>query len=153
EAHARRLWAHVARVTNSAATADDVVQEAFMRVFNAKALDAADAEHRRHYLYKVATNLARRERRYGEHTQMLLGSELSPAEDVDSRLAVGDALDHLTDNERRTLWLSYVEGWSHREIAAMLGYREGSVRQVAVRARRRFLEAFGPRNRQGGEQS
>jgi len=153
DAHARRLWAYIARVSRSAATADDVVQEAFMRVYNAKALEAADPEHRRQYLYKVATNLARRERRQHEHTQALLGSELSPAEDVSGRLAVGDALDHLSDNERRTLWLSHVEGWSHREIAAMLGYREGSIRQVAVRARRRFLEVFGPRNRKAGERS
>src|SRR5438093_10564188 len=92
-AHARRLWAYIARVTGSAATADDVVQEAFMRIHHAKALDAADAEHRKHYLYKVATNLARRERRHDEQTEVLRGSELVSAENLDGRLAVARALE------------------------------------------------------------
>ena len=36
------------------------------------------------------------------------------------------------------LWLAYVEGASHREIASSLGMAEGSVRVVLYRARKRL---------------
>ena len=38
ETHARDLWTYAYRVTNNAADADDVVQEAFLRLFKAERL-------------------------------------------------------------------------------------------------------------------
>jgi RNA polymerase sigma-70 factor (ECF subfamily) len=143
DAHARRLWAYVVRATGNAAAADDIVQEAFMRVFDAQRLDRADAEHRRAYLYKVATNLIRRRHRRAPETDLSDAPTASMTAAPEAKLAVERALNTLSEAERQTLWLSYVEGWSHREIARMLGYREGSLRQVAVRAKRRFAAALG----------
>jgi RNA polymerase sigma-70 factor (ECF subfamily) len=144
EAHGRRLWAYVVRATRDPTTADDIVQDTFMRVFSAKSMDRADSEHRRHYLYRVATNLIRRRYRRPVETTLGESSSQSTAISPDDELAVRQALNALSDVERQTLWLGYVEGWSWREVARMLGYREGSVRQLAVRAKRRFREAFGP---------
>jgi RNA polymerase sigma-70 factor (ECF subfamily) len=149
EAHARRLWAYVARATRDAAVADDIVQDAFVTVFGAKSMETADSEHRRHYLYKVATNLIRRRYRRPVETHLGESSSASGAISLDEKLAVEQALNALSDVERQALWLGYVEGWSWREVARMLGYREGSVRQLAVRAKRRFRDAFGL-NRAGG---
>lgn len=143
EAHGRRLWAYVVRATRDAAAADDIVQDTFVRVFSAKSMDTADSEHRRHYLYKVATNLIRRRYRRSVETTLGDSSRTSAAISPDEKLAIEQALNALSDVERQTLWLGYVEGWSWREVARMLGYREGSVRQLAVRAKRRFREAFG----------
>jgi RNA polymerase sigma-70 factor (ECF subfamily) len=149
DAHARRLWAYVMWATKNAAVADDIVQETFVRVLNAKTMAEADPDHRRHYLFKVATNLIKR--RYGRAVELApphSGSYIA-ATPSDERLAVEQALDTLSTTERQTLWLAYAEGWSWREVAEMLGYREGSVRQVAVRAKRRFREAFGMSSKQG----
>jgi RNA polymerase sigma-70 factor, ECF subfamily len=44
----------------------------------------------------------------------------------------------LTPQQRQMMWLAYVEGADHREIAAALGLREGSVRVLLHRARRRL---------------
>ena len=66
----------------------------------------------------------------------------SAAPGVERTLAIEQALEALSVVERQTLWLAYVEGWSWREVAQILGYREGSIRQVAVRARQRFRERF-----------
>jgi len=139
--HARRLWAYVARMTRSRAAADDIVQEAFVRVFEAAALEGATDDHRRRYLYKVATNLVRRRGRT-EGPEEDWSEPTSVEFDADERLAVQQALQALPVVEREALWLAYVERWSSREVAAMLGYREGSIRQVITRARRRFAEIF-----------
>jgi RNA polymerase sigma-70 factor (ECF subfamily) len=149
EAHARRLWAYVVRATRDTAAADDIVQDTFARVFSTKSMEMADSEHRRHYLYKVATNLIRRRYRRPVETHLGESSTTAGAMSLDEKLAVEQALNALSDVERQTLWLGYVEGWSWREVALVLGYREGSVRQLAVRAKRRFREAFGL-NRVGG---
>jgi len=143
DAHARTLWAYVVRATRSSAAADDIVQETFARVWTAKGFDRAETEHRRRYLYIVATNLMKREyKRRGNEAPW--DESMSPpvTESPDDALAVERALGVLSQVERQTLWLVYVEQHSHREIAQMLGYREGSLRQVAVRAKRRFLEAW-----------
>jgi DNA-directed RNA polymerase specialized sigma24 family protein len=60
EEHARRLWAYVAKLSGCQSTADDIVQEAFLRMITANLPTNMSQEHRKHYLYKIATNLARR---------------------------------------------------------------------------------------------
>jgi len=44
----------------------------------------------------------------------------------------------LKPQQRQMLWLSYVEGADHREIAAATGVREGSVRVLLHRARKKL---------------
>jgi RNA polymerase sigma-70 factor (ECF subfamily) len=44
----------------------------------------------------------------------------------------------LKPQQRQMLWLSYVEGSDHREIATALGVREGSVRVLLHRARKKL---------------
>jgi RNA polymerase sigma-70 factor (ECF subfamily) len=128
EAHARRLWAYVMRATRDAAAADDIVQETFTRIFTAVAMTSADPEHRRRSLYRVATNLLHR--RYRSRADLVMEPRAE------------QALEALSVVERQTLWLAYAEGWSWREVAQILGYREGSIRHVAVRARHRFRQRF-----------
>ncbi len=142
-AHARSLWAYVVRATGDRTAADDIVQETFTRVLTARGLDRADQEHRRRYLYVVATNVMRGEHKRRSHEapwEESMSPGVTPSRD--DEWAVERTLRTLSPVERQTLWLAYVEQYSHREIARMLGYREGSLRQVAVRAKRRFLEAW-----------
>jgi RNA polymerase sigma-70 factor (ECF subfamily) len=128
-------------MTRSPTASDDIVQEAFLRVYQAAALADATDDHRRRYLYTVATNLVRRRGRMDvqdDDPQELSGGGI----DVDEQLAVRQALHALPLVEQQALWLTYVERWSSRELAAMLGYRDASMRQVITRARRRFAEVF-----------
>jgi RNA polymerase sigma factor (sigma-70 family) len=105
-------------------------------------MNRADADHQRRYLYTIATNLIKRDYRQREGPLPDDSLHAAISESPDEKLAVERALGELPEVERQTLWLAHVEQWSHREIARMLGYREGSLRQVAVRAKRRFMEAF-----------
>jgi RNA polymerase sigma-70 factor (ECF subfamily) len=142
DAYARPLWAYAFRATGNAAAADDIVQEAFLRAFEAKRLDKADPEHRRRYLYTIAANLIRRRHRRPAETELAEEVDVSALPGAEERMAVTQALERLSSAERQTLWLAHVEEWPLREVAAILGYREGSLRQVAARAKRRFLRAF-----------
>ena len=54
--HARAVWTYVYRVTNNAADADDIVQEAFLRLFQVDVLPSDDEGVRR-YVFRIAGNL------------------------------------------------------------------------------------------------
>ena len=153
ETHAPRLWAYVVRATRSRAAADDIVQESFLRTFEVTTLNRANDDHRRRYLYTVATNLIRRHYKRREVPLPDGPFDTAISESPDEKLAVERALEELSEVECQTLWLAHVEEWSHREIARMLGYRDGSLRQVAVRAKRRFMEAFTRHDRSERDES
>src|SRR5512139_66973 len=62
ERTARGLWAYLSRITGDRQLADDLLQETFYRFLRAGAIHDGET-HRRHSLYRIATNLARDARR------------------------------------------------------------------------------------------
>ena len=62
----------------------------------------------------------------------------TPAFHLDRKLVVRQAFDRLKPRERQLLWLAYVEGSSHQEIAESTGLRSQSVRPLLFRARRKM---------------
>jgi len=76
--------------------------------------------------------------------------ELAVRQDLDSRLAVRAALAKVKPRERQLLWLAYVEGFSHHEIAHATGLRSASVRLLLFRARRRLATMLGSVGQLGG---
>ena len=52
------LWAYLARATNDAAAADDLLQESYYRLLRATTTFESD-DHRKNYLFRIATNLIR----------------------------------------------------------------------------------------------
>jgi RNA polymerase sigma-70 factor (ECF subfamily) len=141
ERTAPALRRYLARVAGSVDLADDLMQEAFIRV-----IDAAPAgeAHRRAYLYRTATNLVmdhfRANRR--ERAGLLSWFRSTPAAFEPSEAAsdVERAFQSLNVRERALLWLAHVEGATHEEIAGVLGLRAKSVRVLLFRARRRMAE-------------
>src|SRR5688500_1149566 len=55
---ARGLWAYLARITGDRQAADDMLQECYYRLLRAKVAHD-DERHRKNYLFRIATNLAR----------------------------------------------------------------------------------------------
>lgn len=148
---ARPLWAYLYRLTSDAGLADDLLQESYYRFLRAPQ-PPQDEAHRRNYLYRVATNLVRddRRRRHGIEVALpdadaahdLHASEAHGQAAATARTDVGRALTHLTSRERELLWLAYAEGASHREIAHALGLRTGSIKLLLFRARRRLADVL-----------
>jgi RNA polymerase sigma-70 factor (ECF subfamily) len=140
---ARGLWAYVYRVTGHAADADDITQEAFLRLLRAEV--GAGEEDRRRYVYRVASNLIVdrwRTRKHDEQRDAVVakGLQASGDADVDRDADVANTFAELTTRDRALLWLAYVEEGSHEEIAASLGLRRGSIKVLLFRARRRLRD-------------
>ena len=152
ERNARGLWAYLARVTGDRQLADDLLQETFYRFVRAGARHESES-HRRRSLFQIATNLARdsgrRTRLRGDHVSLEhenLADRASGDGTVTERTDLTRALARMKASERRMLWLAYGQGMSHREMAGVLGLKEGSIRPLLFRARAklaRLLRGFG----------
>ena len=141
---ARTLRAYLARVTGDAGLADDLLQEAYYRFLRARGHYEGDA-HRRNALFRIATNLVHDSRRRARtaavvmHTdQDSLIADPAPVDAAERAADLRRAMSRLKPRERELLWLAYAQGSSHREIAACLGLRTGSVKLLLFRARRRL---------------
>jgi RNA polymerase sigma-70 factor (ECF subfamily) len=140
----RPLFAYLLRVTGERALAEDLLQESYCRLLSTE-LPPMDEAGRRSYLFRIATNLLRdRWRRHKEYSLPDPGPEMaSSTPHPDLRIEVQQAFRQLKYRERQLLWLAYVEGSSHKEIADYTGLKAGSVRLLLFRARRKLAGFIG----------
>jgi RNA polymerase sigma-70 factor, ECF subfamily len=144
EETSRPLFAYLLRVSGERALAEDLLQESYCRLLSAK-LSPMEKASRRSYLFRIATNLLHdRWRRHKEYSLPDPVPEVaSSTPHPDLRIEVQRAFRRLKHRERQLLWLAYVEGSSHREIADFTGLKTGSVRLLLLRARRKLAEFIG----------
>src|SRR5215831_17490260 len=128
--------------------ADDAAQDAFVNAW----LKLGQFDPRRPlgpWLLRIAANAAtdrwrRREvRRTEELSETLPATEPAPDRTADRNLLdakLREALDELPPRHRMAVVLFDVEGYSHTEIAKMLGVPEGTVRSDVFHARRRLRQ-------------
>jgi len=91
----------------------------------------------RSYLFRVATNLLRDRWRRGESAfEDDAQEELVVEDDPAAKLDVRRVMQALKPRARQLLWLAYVEGMSHAEIAEATGLSVLSIRLLLFRARR-----------------
>ena len=129
------------RVIGHAADVDDIVQEAFLRMLRAE-LPSEDEEQWRRYVYRIASNLIVDRWRRGkfEQTVASVPEPATPPPHYEDDATVAQIFAELKPRERALLWLAYVEGESHEEIAASLGVGRRGVRVLLFRARRRLRD-------------
>ncbi len=146
EETSRALFAYLLRVSRERAMAEDLVQESYCRLLAAKQIPQ-EPSHRRKYLFRIATNLMRdRWRRVKNNTQDPLPDclqDVATSGDDDLSIEMRRALQRLKGRERQLLWLAYVEGSNHREIAQCTGLQESSIRLLLFRARRKLAAIIG----------
>jgi RNA polymerase sigma-70 factor (ECF subfamily) len=147
------LRAYVVRVIGSAARADDIVQEAYLRLLRTPP-PADDMGQLRAYLFRIASNLIhdhwRQERRERKSADLHSREPDTVSPDLSLRLDMTRVFEQLRPQQRQLMWLAYVEGADHREIAAALGLRERSVRVLLHRARRKLAALLPQRGRGAG---
>jgi RNA polymerase sigma-70 factor, ECF subfamily len=146
---ARILWAYLSRATGDPHAADDLLQEAYYRFIRSAARLESEA-HRRHYLFRIATNLVndRHRRRPPEQPLDAEMAERIPADAdhagrLERRWRLRAAMSGLKRRERELLWLAYAEGSTHEEIASILSLRASSIRVLLFRARQRLAKLLG----------
>lgn len=154
-----RLMAFVVRMTaGDRALAEDIVQEAFLRLWKrAGDWDAGGAAQMSTWLGRVAANLAIDAKRRAARTQGM-PETWDPADGTpsvearmirDERLSALDAaLAALPDRQRQAVVLRHIEGYSNPDIAAMMGVGVEAVESLTARGKRRLAELM--RDTKGG---
>jgi RNA polymerase sigma-70 factor (ECF subfamily) len=135
--HYAPLVRRLVLVLGDAHDAEDVAQEAYLRAF--RAWDRFDGTDVRAWLHTIALRLAFNQLRRRRRWLGLLAGPLRPADpapwtdrsDPDLWAALAD----LDARTRAALLLSLLDGYTHREIAAMLDVPEGTVASWISRGR------------------
>lgn len=150
------LIAYLRKIAGDPARADDLFQEAYVRLINhpPRAQDPASV---RSWLFTTATRLARDAWRSEKPRRWFGRWRVDPddapaVEPVDeappadrgawSQEAVAIGFDALSPRQRGLLWLAYVEGFDHAELADVFGLSKASVRVLLSRARARMSAAL-----------
>ncbi len=130
---------YVARAMGNVSTADDVVQEAYLRLLR-RPLPTTDPQELRRYVFRVASHLITDHwRRHKHEADLSEASEpVADAPDAVRRLDMQRTFRRLRLRDRQLLWLAYVEGANHREIAVSLGLGAQSIRVLLSRAREKL---------------
>jgi len=134
------------QMLGDAEDAEDVAQEAFVRVFQAIPQFRRQASFST-WLYRIVTNLClgrRRRRRPVLELETLAEpvSEENPSRQVTEGLLARQVLDELPAALRAVLVLREQEGLSYREIATALGVPVGTVRSRLSKARIAFRDRW-----------
>lgn len=150
QANQPALWRYVQRLVGDGDVADDVVQEAFVRLLKRPDLEGDAA---RLWLFTVATNLVRDRGRTSARRQRLLMVDpiaQEPQEPIDHAIerrersaAVRRALESLPQRDQQLL-LMREEGFKYHEIAEAIGVAPGSIGTLIARAVKRFTETYEP---------
>jgi RNA polymerase sigma-70 factor (ECF subfamily) len=153
--HLDRAVAVAQRVTGSRGDAEEVAQEAFLRVWTkAPQWRAADGDFRgarfTTWLYRVVVNLGIDRRRRPSTSALEAAGD--PADPADSALQslektqlsaqVASAVATLPERQRAALTLCFYEGLSNREAAEILDLTPGAIESLLVRARRSLRQAL-----------
>lgn len=142
EATYPRLWSWVRRLVPDRESADDVAQEAMLRLIQS-GRDRLPESERAAYLFGIAMNVIRDRWRATSKTEVLspeaVEATVAPTADGDSAIDLERALADLPARQRAIAWLAMGEGWDHRHIARAVGVREGSVKVLLFRARKALM--------------
>jgi RNA polymerase sigma-70 factor, ECF subfamily len=141
------LRAYAARVLRNATHADDIVQESYLRLLRQPTAHQ-DLQRLRALLFRIASNLMidywRSRRR--EVADVPPGRERGAhGPDLPLRLDMERVFQELNPQERQMMWLAYVEGADHAEIALALNLKKGSVKVLLSRVRHKLAGLLGDR--------
>ena len=144
--HQESVWRTAYRMLGCHQTAQDVAQETFVRVFEARGRYRPTAAFRT-YLYRIVVRLCLDHVRKGRAvpTDNLFPVDGSPSAQQqlaqrEQAQAVQQAIGRLPPKQRTAVVLRYYEGLSGREIAAAMETSLKAVERLLARARR-ALEA------------
>ncbi len=159
-----RLLNFVYRMIGDRERAEDLVQEAFLRVH--RHLDRFDRSRKfSTWIYTIASNLAKNELRNRSRSPMMTFDQVRPGNDFDYQPAefedtttrpddlaerrdlkslVDQTVAQLASHHREVFVLRELEGKSYEEIAEIMHCNLGTVKSRLNRARQSFAELIGP---------
>ena len=140
------LRAYLLRMCGQADLVDDLLQDIFIKYLRTP-LPEMDEAATKAYLYRTATNLVtdhwrRRERERKWSWKAIFRKRAEPNPDLHGDMA--RQFGRLAPRERALLWLAYVEGFDHEQIAQVLKVKSKSVKVLLFRARKKLGARLNP---------
>jgi RNA polymerase sigma-70 factor (ECF subfamily) len=139
--HQEPVWRTAYRMLGSHADAEDIAQQAFLKIFEARERYRPTAAFRT-YLYRIVVRLCLDRLRKKRPVD---GQDLSPvdpgvspvdqAADAERSRAVQQAIARLPARQRAAVVLRYYESLASREIAAAMDTSQKAVERLLARAR------------------
>ena len=132
-------------MTGNLNTAEELVQEAFLRAMLHEDVLAALQEHqRRSWLYRTVKNLYVDRIRHGSKETIIddFAQQQQDSEEIE-RLEWNQLLETLPDLEGVIFSLRYLEGYNSNQIGKILSIPPGTVRFKLSSARQHLKEALG----------
>ncbi len=147
--HAERALRLARRILGNEAMAEDVVQDAFLRVWINASRWRPEAAFRT-WLYRIVVNLCLNARRRASDLPLDAAEDvpdagLAPDEQLELRERdrhLTAAIDTLPVRQRAAIVLTYQEGLSNAEVAAVLDTSVSSVETLLARGKRALRTAF-----------
>jgi RNA polymerase sigma-70 factor (ECF subfamily) len=157
ERHNRRVYSLCLRMTQNAAEAEDLAQEAFIQLFRKIGSFRGDSAFTT-WLHRLTVNqclmhfrkrsvkLERTTEEGETPVQIVSGTENPNSMPVMDRIALDNALTQLPPGYRTVFVLHDVEGHEHEEIAKMLGVAVGTSKSQLHKARMKLRKILHARN-------
>jgi RNA polymerase sigma-70 factor (ECF subfamily) len=155
-----RLYRWLYRLTRDQHTAEDLVQESFLKAFAGLKRFQAGTNFRA-WLFRIAHNNYANQCRAAAHRRQALPEDLpdSQRDPLDQAISaemlqsLGRAIQRLPTEFRSALLLRVEEGFSFRQIAEVLDLTEETARWRVFKARQKLLSLLAPRQEQERERS
>lgn len=149
EQHKSAVFAYIRRLTADTGLAEDLTQETFLRVFEARTR-LNQVTNQKAWMFRVATNTTfsalRRRKLYVWLPWEAVDRIATHNQDVSERVGLEDAIERalvsLTPKYRAPLLLFSHYGFRVAEIAQILGISEGAVKTRIYRAKEMFQKAY-----------
>lgn len=134
--HENRLYRTALAITGNMSDAEDLVQEAFLRVYE-KAPKFESEEHEKAWLIRVTVNLCNSRLRSPWHKRIVPLLESYPASEPEQQELLEQIM-ILPPKYRTVIHLFYYEGYSIKGISELTGQKESTVRSHLTRARQKL---------------
>ena len=146
DTHAPRVYSLAYRLSGDAEKAREVTQDTFIRAFSRLAQfrgDAAFSTWLHRIVVTVVSNARRSEVRIAREVALDEAHSIemtAPEAEPDLKERIARAVNNLSEVYRTTLILHDIEGYTHAEIASMLGVPEGTSKSRLSAARAQLRE-------------
>ena len=148
DTHAPRVYSLAYRLTGDADKAKEFTQDTFIRAFSRLAQfrgDAAFATWLHRIVVTIVSNARRTELRAGREVSLDeadLIEARAPEAEPDLKECIARAVERLSETYRITLIMHDIEGYTHAEIAEILGVPEGTCKSRLSAARAQLRDAL-----------
>ena len=145
--HASRVYSLAYRLSGDPEKAREFTQDTFIRAFSRLSQfrgDAAFSTWLHRIVVTIVSNARRSEIRFGREVALdeAHSIEITTPEAPDLKESIARAVENLSEAYRTTLIMHDIEGYTHAEIAGILGVPEGTSKSRLSAARAQLREVL-----------